>query len=151
MVPLLHNPPITKHKYHIRILYSSQPVSNNHHSPIILIPLENSLDSLLRLSVEVRRGLVKEQEARFPYQSPGNGQPLLLATGQGNALGTYLGVVALGKGDDEVVDLGVSAGLVDVFLRYGVFVYAEDDVFPYCPVEEAWFLGDEGYLLAVVA
>lgn len=61
MVSFLQHPSIPKHEDNIRILHSSQPMRNNHHGPIPSILLKHSLNSLLRLSIQVRRRFIKQQ------------------------------------------------------------------------------------------
>lgn len=48
------------------------------------------------------------------------------------------------------MDLCVAAGSVGLFLRNGVLVHAEENVVAQGAVEQCWFLGYEGDVLAVV-
>lgn len=97
--------------------------------------VEGFLHDLLRVGVERRGRLVEQQDLGIPQKSTGNGNTLLLTTGQLGALAADLGVETTGtrrqyraivstkqrnllrKRLDEVEDVGVAASGFDLFLR----------------------------------
>ena len=71
----------------------------------------------------------------------GQSQPLPLAAGEGIAQLADLGVIALGKTHDKIVDGGLLAGGDDFFLR-GIQL-GDAEVFPDGVVEQVSLLGHE--------
>lgn len=128
MASLLKQLALTQNENDIRILHRSQSMSNHNHCATLSGSFKRSLDELLALGIERAGGLVKEQDLRVSNERAGNRDALLLASGKGDAPGADVCVVAFWEGDDEVVDGGVAAGLVDLFVGDGGFVDAEDDV-----------------------
>ena len=78
--------------------------------------VERGLDYLLRGRVERGRGLVEEQHLGIPEQRAGDGNLLLLATGELRALATHMSVEAVWEGLNELEDVCVATGLLDLLL-----------------------------------
>ena len=113
-------------------------------------PLDRRLHQFLRLRVQARRRLVEEEEGRVAEQSPRQAQALLLPAAQRClCVNAQRRGVAVRQGDDEVVDLGVLAGLGDCLV--GVFrgLEAQDQILADRPVEELRFLRNKGKGAAV--
>ena len=68
--------------------------------------VEGALDGVLRLGVEVGRGLVEHDDRRRLEEQAGDGEPLALAAGEAVAAVADDGVEALGQGADQPGDLG---------------------------------------------
>ena len=73
----------------------SSPVCNNDGGGVFRQLCQSLLHNPLALSVQGRGGLVQQQDFRLPYQSPGNGNPLPLPTGQLGASLSHWSVVSL--------------------------------------------------------
>ena len=58
MCPLLHDPPIRKHKNHIRILDRRQPMRNTNRRPRRPRLIQRRLHNPLRLRIQCRRRFV---------------------------------------------------------------------------------------------
>src|SRR5437868_13402554 len=78
------------------------------------------------MAVERGSGLVKHQDGRRLENRAGNGDTLLLAAGKLQAALAHLGLVALGRQSNEVVDLGEPRRLLD--FRVARFPAAVADV-----------------------
>lgn len=128
MTTLLQQLPLAKNKNDIGILHRRETMRNDQHGPPLARALKGRLHEPLALGVEGARRLVEEEDLGLADERAGNGDALLLAAGEGDAAGAYVGVVALGEGDDEFVDRGVAAGLVELFVGDGFGVDAEEDV-----------------------
>lgn len=148
--PLLNHVPVAEAEDDVRVLDSGQSVGDDDHGPRLLGLLEHALDELLGLGVEGRRGLVEQQQARVADQGPRDRQALLLPARQEHAPEADLGVVPVGQRHDELVDLGVAAGLVQVVVRHRVGLDAEEDVVPDRALEEEGLLCHERDGLPVV-
>ena len=71
------------------------------------------------MAVEAGGGLVEHQDARVFQRGTGDGDALLLATRQLQAALTHQGVIAVGQGSDEIMNIG-RAGRGDDFGRFGI-------------------------------
>lgn len=120
---------LAQHKDDVGLLDRGQAMGHDDHGAAPAGALKGGLDELLALRVERAGGLVEEQHVGLADEGAGNGHALLLAARERDAAGANVGVVALGQGDDEVVDGGVSAGLVELGVGDGGVVDAEEDVF----------------------
>ena len=68
--------------------------------------IQRILHDLFALIVQCRGRFVQQQDARIAHQCAGDGDTLLLATGQLGTLAAQAGVVALGQVHDKLVDVG---------------------------------------------
>jgi hypothetical protein len=75
------------------------------------------LDQELALRIEVRRGLVQDEDGRILQKGAGDGQALPLAAGEPDAALADLGPIAIGERRDEVVGVGQAAGVLDLGAR----------------------------------
>lgn len=114
MVPNLQHPPLPEDIDHISMLDRRQPVRNRNRRPPLGDLLQRSRDLLLALRVERRRRLVQQEDLGVSDDGPRDGCPLLLPAGQRHAAGADIRVVAVGQRHDEVVDGGVTTGLVQL-------------------------------------
>ena len=103
--------------------------------------IDGVLDLLLGNGIQGGGGLVKDQEGRILQKDPGNGDPLLLSSGELEAPVAHHGIQARGLGLYEIIDVGLAAGLDEVFLR-GVRPGVEE-VVPDGPVEQVGLLADD--------
>ncbi|KAJ0160181.1 hypothetical protein CTA2_8415 [Colletotrichum tanaceti] len=107
--------------------------------------LEALLEGGLAGGVEGAGALVEQQQAGLAHEGAGDGQALPLAAGETGGRGPALGVVALGQGGDDVVDVGQPAGLLDLGLGgLGVGGGAEADVEADAAVEQGRVLRHDG-------
>ncbi len=67
---------------------------------------QGGLDGLLGARVQGRGGLVEDQDGGIFEDHPGDGHPLLLAARQLQSAFAHRGVIALGRGLDELVQVG---------------------------------------------
>jgi len=112
MRPNLEDATFAEHKDDLGVLDGSEAVCDGDGGAPAGSALERGLDELLALRVEATSRLIEQQHTRVADESAGDGYTLLLPTRQRDAAAAYIGVVALGQGDDEVVDAGVAARLV---------------------------------------
>ncbi|GJC99127.1 hypothetical protein ColKHC_07953 [Colletotrichum higginsianum] len=107
--------------------------------------LEALLEGGFAGGVQGARALVEQQQTRLAHEGAGDGQALPLPAGETGGRGPALGVVPLGQGHDDVVDVGQLAGLLDLGLgRLGVGGGAEADVEADAAVEQGRVLGHDG-------
>lgn len=99
---------------------------DRHRRPPLRRRLQRPLHHLLALRIERARRLVEEKQLRVAYQRPRNCNALPLAAAQSEAARAAVRVVAFGERHDEVVDVGVFAGLDELGLVLGRG--AEEDV-----------------------
>ncbi|MDT0478375.1 hypothetical protein RM863_40345, partial [Streptomyces sp. DSM 41014] len=91
------------------------PVPDHHHRGARVRPCEDGLQHpLLQSGIQVSGGLVEQQQPRGRPEGAGESQPLSLAQGQTDAGATDLGVEAVGKIVENVIESGVAAGSVQV-------------------------------------
>ena len=103
----------------------------------------------LGLRVEVRRGLVEDDDVGCLEQEAGEGHPLLFPTREPITPFADHGVEAIGEVADQVADLGLLQGLEDLRLRrLGTGV---EKVGPQRVVEEVRVLGDHAHDVATEA
>ena len=83
-------------------------------------------NGFFRLGIHRRHGIVQNQDGGIHHQGPGNGNPLLLTAGDGDAPFTQHRVVAQG----EIPDVGVHGSQGGGFGngRHGLFIHTEADV-----------------------
>ena len=75
------------------------------------------LDGAFGLGIQRRGGLVEDQDARVLEDRPGDGHPLLLATGELQAALAHRGLVTVRQAFDEAVDVRGACGGLDLFPR----------------------------------
>ena len=156
MCPPLDDLARLKHENAISLLNRTKPMRNSDCSPPPRSTIKRILDDLLALAIERRGRLIEQQDARITDKCPRDGDALFLAAGEHDALVAYDGGEAVGKREDEGVDVCVLAGLGYAFVDVGGFVHffvaeAEEDVFPDGALVEGWLLADEGKVVAVGA
>src|SRR5438094_1073147 len=92
-----------------------EPVRDQEYGPALRHAVEGLLDVVLRLGVQVRGGLVEDQEARAPEPGPGDSDALLLSARKLHAALPHRGRVAARQRGGEAMRVGVPRGLDDVF------------------------------------
>jgi hypothetical protein len=151
--PVLHDPALIEHVDHIRFLDRAQPMRHRDRSSSPRGRIEGRLHDLLGFRVQRRSGFVEEEDLRIAEERPGDCDPLFLPAGEHAALGADDGGEAvtvveaalagmlqvkrfrdgrdLRQRHDEIIDIGVFAGLHDFFLRHIFAVGAQEDILPY--------------------
>ncbi len=97
--------PAFHHQNLMRIDHGGQAVSNHNGSAVARGRAYFRLNRLFVVRVELRGGFVENQDGRIFQQGTGNGHALLLSAGQLEAALAHLRLIALGRADDEVVDM----------------------------------------------
>ena len=118
-----------------------QPVGDDERGPPAHEARERPLDLPLGLGVEGGGGLVEQQDGGVLQHGARDRQALALAARQLDPVAPDPGVVAVGKGHDEVVGPGVARRLDDLILA-GLEL-AVSDVGADGVVEQADFLADQ--------
>ena len=77
-----------------------------HQNEGALVALERQQDLLLGVGIHRRQGVVQHQDGGIQQQGAGDGEPLLLAAGEGDALLPTSVSYASGETDDVVVHAG---------------------------------------------
>lgn len=158
----LGDAPILEDEDDVGVLYGRQAVGDGDRRAVLGRLVERLLDDALGLAVERRRRLVEQKDLRVADEGTGDGDALcvrgrregqslgeggrraletldddeggrtLLAAREHGALAADVRVVAVREADDQVVDVGVLARLLDLLLRdlLGRDVGAERDVVP---------------------
>lgn len=129
VIALLQQIALAEHEDDICVLHRGEAVRDDDHGAALTSALKGRLDQLLALGIEGARRLVEEQDVGAADERARNGDALLLAAGERHAAGANVGVVAFGQGHDEVVHLGLAADAVELFVRNGGLVDAEENVF----------------------
>ena len=106
------------HVHVVRILDRAWTVGNGDSGAALGSLVKRGLDDLLRGRVERGCGLVEEQHLGIPEQRTGDGNLLLLTTGELQALATHMSVEAIWEGLDELEDVCVATGLLDLLLSH---------------------------------
>ena len=109
-------------------------------------PLQRLLDQQLGLSIHRRGRLVQDEHGSVLEHGAGDGEALLLPTGELDAPLTDEGIVAVRQRLDELVGVG-HPGRLDHLLLGGVRP-AEEDVLAHGAVEEEDVLQHDAHLLA---
>jgi len=142
---------VLHHQNAVRVPDRRQPVRN--HDNRLLPRLDQLVQRLLHLELTLRvqsRGrLVEEQDFGFSNQSAGDGNPLLLTTGELNATLADQRVVAGGEHFlvfDEVESVGLTTGVVNLLVGDVFDFEAVANVFADGAGYENGFLLDEGNL-----
>ena len=78
--------------------------------------VQRLLHRTLGLGVQRRGRLVEDQHGRVPQHRARDRYPLLLAAGEAVATLADGGVIALGQGGDELVDLSRPRGVLDLLV-----------------------------------
>ena len=142
---LLHQAALVQHQDLVRGQDGGQAVGDHQAGAPGQQRLQRRLDERLALRVQMRGGLVQDQEARVLQDHAGDGQPLLLAAAEPVAALAHHRVVAVGQPGDEVVDVGRPAGRLQLGLG-GVGAGVEQ-VGPHRVVEQVGLLGHHADLL----
>ena len=79
----------------IRVIDGGESVGDDDGGAALTGLVQCLLHNLLTLCVQGRGGLVQEKNSRVSYQSPGNGDALLLSSTQLSPLGSNISVVTL--------------------------------------------------------
>lgn len=104
---LLHHLAILDDTDHIRVLDGGQAVGYYDAGPSGTGRVQRLLNQLLALQIQSRGGFIQKQNLGVPHQSPGNGDALFLSAGQLSTPSTHPSIVAIGKGYNEAVGIGV--------------------------------------------
>lgn len=88
MITLLHYPPLTHHKNHIRILHRRQAMRNHHHRPASPGALQRLLHRSLRLRVQITCRFIQQQNPRVTDERACDGQALFLPAREGDTAGS---------------------------------------------------------------
>ena len=114
-------------------------MGNDNAGPSFHQRLQRILDGVLRDGVQRRCGLVQDQNLRVLQNDPGDAEALLFSAGKLQPPVADYGVIAVGLGSDEVVQIGYKAGGIQ-FLLGGIFLGVKQ-VFADGAVEEVAVLG----------
>ncbi len=95
----------------------AQAVGDGDHRAPLPRAGQRVLDLLLGVGIQRRCRLVQQQDRRVLQQGARDAHTLFLASGQFQPTLSHLGVIAFGQTQDEIVDLGILSGLLDLFLR----------------------------------
>ena len=87
----------------VRILDGGEPVGHHEAGAALHEPVEGMLDMQLRAGVDVRRGLVEDQDGGLGEEDARDAEELALAGGKRGRVPAEHGVVALGELLDELV------------------------------------------------
>jgi hypothetical protein len=124
-------------------------MSHNDHCPALTCPLECRLHEPLTFRIERTCRFVQEEDARVTDEGTGNGEALLLSAREGNAPRADVGVIPFREGDNKVVNGGIAAGLVKLFVCCRGRVDTEQDVLSDRALEQSGFLSYQRQILAV--
>ena len=105
----------------------AEPVGDNQGGTSLGQSVEGPLDFGLGNRVQGGGGLVQNQNGGILQEDPGDGDALLLPAGEQGAPLAYIGLEALGHGQDVLVDLRLLCRLDDLF--HGGAGFAVADVF----------------------
>ena len=135
MGALLHDIAAVYHQNRIGVLNGGQPVGDDEAGLAPHQLLHGRLDALLRLGVHVGGGFVQDQHFGVQQHGPGDGQQLLLALGDVQAVLVDDGVIPIGQAADVAVDMGGFGGGGDFF--QGGAGLAVGDIVQDGPAEQA--------------
>ncbi len=136
MATLLNQLALAKNKDDVRVLHSGEAMGDADHGATPSGALKGGLDKLLTLRIQGAGGLVKKQYVRVADESTGDGDALLLASGERYTTGANVCVVTLGERNNKVVDGCVTACLVKFFVRDSAGVDAKQNIVPQCSYRE---------------
>ena len=93
--PLLDDIPILSHEDHVAVPNRRNSVGDRDGGGLLADLVQGVLNNLLRLRVEGGGGLIEHVDLRSSDDCPGDGDSLLLASGQFGPLHAYISLVAL--------------------------------------------------------
>jgi len=116
MRALFGNDTVPHEVYAIAVLDCTETMCDRNSGPSARCFVQCLLHNPLGLRIEGRSGFIQQQDLRISNESSGDCDALFLPSGKRGTLVADLGVKAIGKGKDEVQDIGVPASLFEVFL-----------------------------------
>ncbi len=112
MAPALHDPPLTQHIDHIRILYRREPVCNRDHGHVPGELPDRINNPLLGYIIKRTRRLIQKQDLRVSEDNSGYRHPLPLAARELHPLVADDGIIATIGSHDEAMGIGTFAALI---------------------------------------
>ena len=110
MAALLHDAAVVEDQDLVGLPHGRQPVGDDQRGAPLERGGQRQLHGGLGLAVEVGGGLVEHHDLGRLEEQPGDGQPLLLASGEAVAAVAHHRVEAVGQGVDHGGDLGAGQG-----------------------------------------
>ena len=110
----LGNTALIEHNDFVGPPYCRQPVSNHDDGPILHQICEGALHQHLRLRIEMRCGLIKDQNRGVSEQRPGDRNPLSLTSAETGAAFSDQRIESLRQGPNKLLGHGVPCGGVDL-------------------------------------
>ena len=142
MSPLLNDPSLVHHHDLIRVPDGGEPVGDGNKRFARRQLPDGGQKQMLVLRVHTGSRLIQNHDGGVLQNGAGNGDPLLLAAGEGGAALSHHRMIAVGQRHDKVVALG-APGRLHHLLVSGVGI-AEFDVVLNGVVEEIHILEDHG-------
>ena len=130
----------------IRSVDGGQPVGDGDGGAVFGEHIQALLNPALAFVVQCAGGFIQNQDGRILQEYAGDGNALLLAAGEPGSPFSHKGVIAVGKGLDEVVYVGFFGGVDDFF--HGSAGLAVGDVFPDSAAEQVDILLNDADLTA---
>lgn len=122
-------------KNYICILHRRQSMRHYDHGTALAGALKRRLDEFLALRIQRAGSLVEQKDIWIANEGTSDGNALLLTAGKRHTTRADVGVVSFRERDNEIVDGGVSAGLVELIVGDDGIVYAEEDILSKCSCE----------------
>ena len=104
------HPPAVQHQDAVGLHQRGDAVGHQDHRGGCQGIPQGGTDLCVGLGIHGGQGVVKDHHRRLLHQHPGDGHPLLLAAGQGDAPLAHHGLVPVGKGGDGVIHTGDGGG-----------------------------------------
>lgn len=112
---VFHQASVVEHQDEIGMTNAVQAMGDDQHGAVFHQFAQGALDCPFGVGIDTGGGLVEQHDGGILEQGAGDGQALAFAAGQVAAVLVEAGVVALWQAFDEVVGLGQSSGLFDLF------------------------------------
>lgn len=121
---LFHDPAFIHHDDLVGMLDGAEPMGDDDGCFVFADRVEVIFDLVFIAGVQRVGGLIQKQIVGLLVDGAGDEQPLPLPLAQSLSFGTYFGIKMLGKGEDQVEDIGHPGGVfqafeIDVFVGQG--------------------------------
>ena len=143
-----HHPSLIKNDDPVGLPDGGESVSDDHGGSIRLESVKGVAHALFAERIEVRGGLIQNQDGGILQESPCDRHPLALTSGEAGSAFAHWGLQTLGEALHEFGECRKFHRLVQLGL--GGFWFGNEDVFPERVVEEIGVLGNQRDLGAQV-
>lgn len=147
VIALLGNASVFHDNDTIRHLHDRQLVRHNQGRSAILRLSDRIHHFALVLCVQCGCAFVEDEDVGHAYKRTSDGDTLGLSTRNETCIFSDKSIVALGKGKDKVVDIGLPGGSFDISMRDDTRTTVADIVFNR-GIEEIWLLRYNGHVFS---